>query len=391
MKFFATILVNAITAIIISSCATKRDVLLGNVSDTSIELMSHDFRYIGQYKGYCYGVYNAGYNSTQEHPKNIDIDVKITKWCPDKPDVKSFFQVAKAGDGKTDMYRPPYDPTGIIEGTKLYCMYCPSMDSTATYVCRVFDLETETFDGEETVMTVDGLPMTVWNVLNIYNEKSSVKCTWILDGGPKQAYGLGLNVKIVKFKGMYYSCLSGVGGTFCGIVIRSANLIDWETIAIPDFSSLPKGNTFWEGSVCPIDNGLFAFTARIQNEDGVIFGLWNPETGKFSNLQLVPNAIVSRPEFFEFRGDVYLACNVHGPSSVEGYGSVYRATCAFFRINPKNYTLEQVKIKKVDEGIHYFTFYNWCRNLYMVYSTDSRRLNSREARSNIAVEMIILR
>ena len=384
-------LVTAVTAVVFLACASKGDVLLGNVSNPTLQKMSHDFRYVGRYDGFCYGVYNAGYCSTEEHPKHLDIDLRIVKWLPEDAGVKYSFQVAKAGDGRTDFYRPPYDPTGFIECEKLYCMYCPSVDSTATYVCRVFNMKSETFEGEESVMTLDGQPMTVWNVLNIYNEKSPVKCSWILDGSPEKAFGLGLNVKIVKYGDAYYSCLSEVGGTFCGMIIRSYNLTDWETVAIPNLTSLPRGQSFWEGSVFPLKNGLFAYTARLQNEDGVVFGLWNPATGQFSHLQLVPDAIVSRPELFEFRGEVYLACNIHGPSDVEGYGSVYRATCAFFRINPDEGSLERVRTKTVAEGIHYFTFYSWRGNLYMVYSTDSRRLNAREARSNIALERIVLR
>lgn len=379
------------TLAVLAACTPEQDTLLGSVSDPSMELMSHDFRYIGQYKGWCYGAYNAGYNSTKEHPRNLDIDLKLTKWRPDDPEDKTFFQVAKAGEGKTDMFRPPYDPTGFIEGSKLYCMYCPSIDSTATYVCRVFDLENETFDGPEQVMTLDGMPMTVWNVLDIYNSKSPVVCNWILDGGPEQAYGLGMNVEIVKKDDCYYSCLSEVGGIFSAIVIRSDNLTDWVTAGIPDFSGLLKGKAFWEGVVHPLGGSLFAFATRIQSEDGAVFGLWNSETGEFSNLQLIPDAITARPEFFEFNGETYLAANIYGPSSAEGYGAVYRSTCAFFRINREDWSLEQVKTKQVVEGIHYFTFYNYRHDLYMVYSTDARRLDAGEARSNIAVERIFLK
>ena len=62
----------------LASCSSQ-DRLLGSLSDPSTELMAHCFRYVGEYDGWRYGLYNAGYETTKEHPKNLDIDLKLCR------------------------------------------------------------------------------------------------------------------------------------------------------------------------------------------------------------------------------------------------------------------------------------------------------------------------
>lgn len=385
------ILLFAAALLVLNSCShTLSDELLGNVSDPSKELMSHDFRYIGKYKGYHYGAYNAGYLTTKEHPRNHDIDVNISKWKTSDLDGVEFIKAAVAGDGISDIWRAPYDPTGCIVGNKLYLLYCPSVDSTATYVGRTFDLDRQAFDNEAEILTLDGRPMNLFNVLDIYNAKARVHCSSVLDGGPVQAMGLGLNVEIVKGKDCWYCCASEVGADFTCLVMKTSDFYHWETVAIPDVSDKFPGCSFWESVVYPLDGDIFGFVSRFQNRLGCVYGQWNAATGEFANIDVIPESITARPEFFTWKGENYLCVNVNGASTVDGYGSVFRATCRFYRIDPKDYTLTPLKTKFVPEGIHYYTFYEEKGGLYMIYSTDSRRLDCNEARSNIAVERIFL-
>ena len=99
----------------------------------------------------------------------------------------------------------------------------------------------------------------------------------------------------------------------------------------------------------------------------------------------------------QYEGETYLYCNTFGPSNVEGYGSVYRSTCSFYKLSPDGRELTFVRSKFIPEGIHYPTFYVErqgfpCRGerLYIIYSTDSRRLDPSEGRSNIALEQIVM-
>ena len=384
------ILFSAAILALLSCTHTASDELLGNVSDPSKELMSHDFRYIGEYNGYHYGAYNAGYLTTKERPGNLDIDLKISKWKTSELDKVEFIDVALAGDGISDTWRAPYDPTGYIAGNKLYLLYCPSVDSTATYVARTFDLDSQTFVNEAEIITLDGRPMNLYNVLDTYNAQADVHCANVLDGGPVQCMGLGLNVMITEHNGIYYCCASEVGADFTCLVMKSSDFYHWETVAIPDVSDKFPGNSFWEAVVYPLDGDIFGFAVRFQNCQGCVYGQWNVATGEFTNIEEIPESITARPEFFTWKGDNYLCVNVDGASSVEGYGSVFRATCRFFRIDPDSYELTPVKTKFVAEGIHYYTFYEERGSLYMIYSTDARRLDCAEARSNIAVEKLSL-
>ena len=381
------------------SCApAAQDELIGTVSDPSVELMSHDFRYVGEYDGWRYGLYNAGYKSTQENPCNLDIDLKLSRWKTDDLEHREILRIWEAGKGISDGFRPPYDPTGIIEGSLMHILFCPGVNGRSAYVHVSYDLEKKEM-GKEEVMTLDGVEMTVANVLENYKARTGTAIPWFSDGGCQTAFGIGMNVEIARHGDRYYSVISALAYGFTAMVVRSQDLIHWETVSIPDLSLVRSGATWWEGVVHPLHGDVFAFAARVQSEDGVVYGIWNASTGAFSNLQSIGGGITARPEFFDYMGDTYLSCNTYGPSDVEGYGSVYRATVSFFRLSKDGSAVEFVRSKTVPEGIHYPSFYvepgrrPFRRNragdkLYVIYSTDSRHLDPLEARSNIALERL---
>lgn len=381
--------------------AAAQDRLLGTLSDPSTELMSHDFRYVGAYGGWRYGLYNSGYASTEEHPKNLDIDVKLCRWKTDDAAHRECCPVWHTGQGITDGFRAPYDPTGIIEGHVLHILFCPGVDGRSAYVHVPYDLKKKRL-GKEEVMLLDGVPMTVEGVLDNYKARTGAEIPWFSDGGAETAYGIGMNVEIVRHRGWYYSVVSAFAQGFTCMVVRSRDLVRWETVGIPDPSSLPLGNSYWEGVVHPLHGDTFAFAIRVQNEHGVIYGTWNAATGAFSHLQAIEGGITARPEIFKYKGDTYLYCNTFGPSEVEGYGSVFRATVSFYRLSADGASLAFVRSKTVPEGIHYATFYvepgrgllrrSRARDrLCIIYSTDARRLNPAQARSNIALEELTLK
>ena len=384
-----------------ASSASAQDRLLGTLSDPSTELMSHDFRYVGEYGGWRYGLYNAGYASTVEHPKNLDIDVKLCRWKTDDAAHREICQVWRTGQGITDDFRAPYDPTGIIEGHVLHILFCPGVDGRSSYIHVPYDLKKKRL-GKEEVMMLDGVPMTVAGVLDNYKARTGAEIPWFSDGGAETAYGIGMNVEIVRHRGWYYSVVSAYAQGFTCMVVRSRDLVRWETVGIPDLSPLHLGNSYWEGAVHPLHGDTFAFAIRVQDEQGVIYGTWNAATGAFSHLQAVKDGITARPEIFEYKGNTYLYCNTFGPSEVEGFGSAFRATVSFFRITGDGASLAFVRSKTVPEGIHYATFYvepgrGWLwriparDRLCIIYSTDARRLNLVQARSNIALEELTLK
>ena len=387
-------------ALLMTVAGFAQDRFLGMLSDPSTELMSHDFRYVGEYGGWRYGLYNAGYASTLEHPKNLDIDVKLCRWKTDDAAHREVCQVWHTGQGITDDFRAPYDPTGIIEGHVLHILFCPGVDGRSAYVHVPYDLKKKQL-GKEEVMTLDGAQMTVAGVLDNYKARTGDEIPWFTDGGAETAFGIGMNVEIVRHRGWYYSVVSAYALGFTCMVVRSRDLVRWETVGIPDLSHLHIGNCYWEGVVHPLHGDLFAFAIRVQDENGVIYGTWDASTGAFSNLQAIEGGITARPEIFEYKGNTYLYCNTFGPSELEGGGSVFRATVSFYRISEDGLSLSFVRAKSVPEGIHYATFYvepgrRWFWHvpardrLCIVYSTDTRRLNLVHARSNITLEELTL-
>lgn len=388
--FIADVLAVVLVVLSLASCAVRQDRLLGSVSDPSVELMSHNFRYVGEYDGWRYGLYNAGYETTKEHPRNLDIDLKLCRWKTGDIEHREICQIWHTGKGITDDFRPPYDATGIIDGSTLHILFCPGVDGHSAYVHVPYDLDGKVL-GQEEVMTLDGSQITVANVLDNYKARTGKDIPWFSDGGSKTAFGIGMNVEIVRHGRYYYNVISALAFGFTAMIVRSRDLVHWETVCIPDLSSLNFGTTFWEGVVHPLYDDIFAFAIRVQSEDGVVYGTWNSATGELSNLQLIEGGITARPEFFEYKGNTYLFCNTYGPSDVEGYGSVYRATASFYKLSPDGTSVGFVRSKSVPEGIHYPSFYvESGRRLYILYSTDSRRLDHLEARSNIAIERLVL-
>ena len=389
IRLFCIVLALTATADI-AKAQDADDKLIGPVSDPSVELMAHCARYIGEYHGWHYVLYNAGYNTTKEHPKNLDIDLKLSRWKGEDIEHREVSRIWYTGKGITDDFRPPYDPSGIIVGSTMHILFCPGVDGHAAYVHVPYDLKKQAL-GKEEVMTLDGKEITVANVLENYKQRTGIDIPWFSDGGAKTAFGIGMNVEIPRHGKYYYCVLSALAGGFTAMIVRSEDLVHWETVTVADLSSVKSGATFWEGAVHPLHGDIFAFTTRVQSQDGVVYGTWNASTGELSNLQLVEGGITARPEFFEYKGSTYLFCNTYGPSDVDGYGSVYRATASFFRISPDGASLEYVRSKFVPEGIHYPTFFvaPRCR-IYIIYSTDSRRLDHLEARSNIALEKLVI-
>ena len=385
------LIASAIAAIsILAPAQDREDKLLGSVSDPSVELMAHDARYVGEYGGWHYVLYNAGYKTTKEHPKNLDIDLKMSRWKAGDIEHREISSIWQVGKGITDGFRPPYDPTGVIDGSTLHILFCPGVDGRSTYVHIPYDLVRQEL-GKEEVMTLDGREITVGNVLENYKQRTGKDIPWFSDGGPKTAFGIGMNVEVARGKDCYYCVISALAQGFTAMIVRSTDLVRWETVTVADLSGVKPGATWWEGAVHPLEGDLFAFTSRVQSENGVVYGTWNSRTGELANLQLIEGAITARPEFFDYKGNTYLFCNTLGPSDVEGYGSVYRATASFYKLNHDGTSLEYVRSKFVPEGIHYPTFYvEQGSRLYILYSTDSRRLDPREARSNIALEKLFL-
>ena len=382
------------------SCGSPHDQLLGSVSDPSVELMAHNFRYVGEYDGWRYGLYNAGYETTKEHPKNLDIDLKLVRWKTKDLNHREIRQIWYTGKGISDDFRPPYDASGFICGPTMHILFCPGVDGRSAYVHVPYDLDKGTL-GPEEVMTLDGKEITVSNVLDIYSARTGVEIPWFSDGGPKSAFGIGMNVEIVRRGDFFYTVISALAYGFTAIIVRSEDMIHWQTVTVADLSPVHFGTTFWEGVIHPLHDDLFAFATRVQSDDGVIVGTWNLLTGELSHLRLVEGGITARPEFFDYKGDTYFYCNSFGPSEVKDYGSVYRATASFYKVSRDGDELEFVRSKFVPEGIHYPSFYVEAGGpfrrssrsgdrLYILYSTDSRRLDASEARSNIALERIVL-
>lgn len=348
------------------------------ISDYRNELMAHDFRFIGMYKGCIYGIYNGDNEHTVENAIHTNIHTNISEISLCNLQNPEFYHIVVAGESIFGTSRACYDPTGYIVGNKMYCITNGIVGGEITYCYDIFNLDERKASGVFAPLKLDGNVMNLTNVRNSYNAKSAVSCGTLSD--------IGLNVKIIKDGGMYWSVINATGDKYYGLIIKSTDLINWTSVATPNLSTLTSKT--WEGTVAVIESGkTFAFAIRNAVQQGIFYGTFNVETNTFSSFVKVPNSITTRPEFFHWKGDLYLAVNIEGSVTTQNYGTVVRATMRIFKVS--NGVLSPVLTKSVKEGIHYFTFINYNdEKLYIAYSTDVRRLDYTQARSNTAMEEI---
>lgn len=227
------------------------------------------------------------------------------------------------------------------------------------------------------VCTLDGQVFDCTTACAAYNR---------LSGDRQTGASIGDECNIRLFSdGLYYTTPC-VCGDNVGLVVRSRNLTDWESVlTTPD---LHQGATM-EHDTAELAPGKWISAWRQERLGCVYTSVCDVRTKTWSRPEKIPDSIAVKPYLFRHRGKTYLATNVAGTLTTGSYRAV-RATLAIFEVSGEG-VLKRVKTVTNPTGCHYVqTFEDGIGRLYLVYSTDERKLDASQGRSNIAFERLDL-
>lgn len=298
--------------------------------------------------------------------------------------ITEFYDVATPnaviGNLTIDNY-PPYDPNLVVSEDKkfLLCYFVvkPNTTHKETVCYRKYDLEKQELLDEVTICKLDGETFTNEKACSVYNS---------LTGKNVTMYEMNMSCTITKFSdGYYYTGVGGDGGFgFGGLVIRSQDLINWDTVTQV---TAPRDDTrCTELAVFEDENNRMLVAARYYNM-GIYYGIYH-NSSWIVTPSVIRDTIATRPEFFKYEDNIYLSVCVNGSITTEGYGTVERATLGIFKVVGDRVELNTKLQCKY--GIHYQKALVIDGDLFLAYSTDERMLDASQSRSNIAFDRIIL-
>ena len=335
--------------------------------------------------GRLYTLYQAGETHTVEAVWDPTEHMRMTvvDWTnpPSAPrvydpgftgqDFGSFVQVTN---------RPPCAQTMIGKGKDLYLFFRgkPAGEKPRSLWCyRRFDTVRQRLADGAVVCTLDGREFNGATATEAYNR---------LAGTNHASGGIGDECNIRLFSDGWYYTTPCVGKDTIGLIVRSQNLTDWESVAATP--CLNKGPTM-EHDTAELEPGKWVSAWRQEKLGCTYWAIYDVKTKTWTTPRKVPNSIAVKPYLFRYRGVNYLAANISGTVTTDGYKAV-RATLGIFSIGSDG-TLTQVKTIANPTGCHYVqTFEDDRGRLYLVYSTDERRLDATQCRSNIAFDLLEL-
>lgn len=337
------------------------------------------------HRGVLYGFYQAGEAHTVENVGDPTELMRLSALPWDRRTEKP--RIIDAGVARQDFGSfiqtsecPPCAQTMTVMDDMLYLFFRGRRAKKAPglWCCRKYDTrEGRMLDGAE-ICTLDGAEFNGTAARDAYNR---------LTGDRQTGTAVGDECNVRRFSdGRYYTAMS-VGGDCVGLVLRSENLVDWTSVlATPDL----HGGRTWEYEIFELSAGRWMSAWRQEDLGSVWTATYDVAAKTWSRPVKVENSIAVKPYLFRHRGANYIATNVRGPVTTPGYGTAVRATLGVFRIGEDGLPRMVKKIVR-PTGCHYVsTIEDDAGRLFLCYSTDERKLDATQCRSNIACEPLDL-
>ena len=287
----------------------------------------------------------------------------------------SFIDVAKANTslfGRAFDSQIPYEPNLINVGdSSLICFYREGGIS-GVYACC--DINPSVFEcSNYRYLTLDGRVMNPTNVISSYRKIASREA---------QYAQLIFTTRIIKEDNSFYGYLGGYG--FNGILMRSQNGVDWDSITSPD---LPDGMSYIiEGAIGkdPQTGNIFL----CGRGDDIMFCGYNKDFEQIIPSRLLPGTTTSKPTMFTYHNRLFLIVNMQ--NDVE-YSIGRRNTANIYRINGTTGDLSLVKTMKCKDGCAYHSVQVVDDEIWVVFQTDGRHIALEDqGRSNLALVKLLL-
>ena len=356
----------------------------GCLSECDKEKMTHTASPVFM-DGRLYTFYQAGETHTVEAVWDPTEQMRMTvvDWtCP--PSTPEVYDPGVTGEDfgafVQTTEQPPCSQTMIGMDKNLYLFFRgrPADEPTKSLWCyRLFDTVRQKLADGAVICTLDGEEFNGVTAAASYNR---------LSGESRDAGGIGDECNIRLFSDGWYYTTPCICGDRVALIVRSRNLKDWESVAVTP--NLEQGATM-EHDTAELAPGKWISAWRQEQLGCVYSAVYDVQSQTWSQPQKVPDSIAVKPYLFRYKGVNYLAANISGTVTTDGYKAV-RATLAIFSIGQDG-SLTKVKTIVNPTGCHYVqTFEDGLGRLYLVYSTDERKLDATQCRSNIAFDLLEL-
>lgn len=341
------------------------------VSDISTELLSCGAMSVAHDDGMMTVVYLTDEESPIETESSTSIFVRAARLNVNnsKGNVQ-FADIAKANKtlyGHNTGSIIPYEPNMVQTREGIYAMFREGGLRGKYISCKVNEDELGCCSYQ--TMTIDGYPMDSNHLKLVYERKGN--CS--LQSSPILVF----TTRIIQSDNYYYSHIGGYG--YNGMIIRSENGLDWESIMIP--STISGMNYILEGAVgMDAKTGNFFLCAR---GDMVALYQYDSHFNEIAEPRVLFGVTTSKPTFFNYNDNLYLIVNMDNDTS---YSNGRRNTANIYKVNGQTGALTLVKSLKCKEGCAYHTVQVVNDEIWMIFQTDARHIAlETQGRSNLAL------
>ena len=356
------------------------------------EKMSHS-AHVFYHKGVFYNYYMCGEVNTIESVNDPTEFLRLAKISSLRLDGNAQIEdLYKDGEGLGDFHQSPNYPVVIAnammkDNVLFTYMRLRSSDneSVAILAYRRFNLNTNSWiDNVPAICKLDGNDFNGPNTANSY----------VSVGGSTPNTGNASNeISIIHASDGYYYQMIGVGSYGYGLLIRSSDLINWESVAVNQglIDLFGEGGSFYsfENEIAELSNGVLAVACRVEGKGNIYYMTYDITNDEWSVPVVIPNTILTKPRMFHYNNKLYLNVNMNNSITTPGYGTQTRATLGIYEVSSDGVTL--VKMIENKTGIHYtWTAIDFDGNLYLCFSEDRRYLNASQGRSDIGIMKLVI-
>lgn len=345
------------------------------VSNPSLELLAHSSRSVRDNKGNIYTVYLGNDETTAEDHLTVNTTyIAVSKFNMATPSIvktnKLLFTDQTFDNGFTNSTYSPYEPSPVIFDNKLYVLYRAYANSKWIIRLVKVDMDTLETDGKsyETFVKYN---TNTWGLddptLNSINDT---------EGNGHTSDNALLLSNIINNGNDYYIAIGGCASNFSCFLFKTTDFVNFEFL-----TSSPMTNDIkmFEPSIAfKVDKIIVA------GRNGEIAS-YNITSKTWSDVVTLPNQENSRPFVFKRMGHVYVARNKSGYYYDMSQSRIRRACMEIFIVKPDDLSKYEKVYEEIDyEGLHYFTVLVIQDECYLVYSTDTRKVNVAKCIGNLA-------
>jgi len=324
----------------ISTTLNENDDLMSHVSNLFADPVE---------KGVFYSIYYHDKTTIVESSTNPNTSVSLVRFSVSNPYLIERFNILSPGDTIDTFVQDSIavrEPNLYVDSDYVYCfVLCKNIGETSKYHVIRFNKLSKTI--------VDIQPL-------------------LLDALPIQ--GTIASAIIKHSDGYFYTGWGAYTAGFNGLIIRSLDLVNWETYATLPFGDIGTGYVN-EISIA-FDGDYIHVVSRVQGgllASGIYMHRYNTSTLSFEYRNFVLGSKASKSFIIKYNGSILIFYN-SAPDMITDWGKPDRSRT---RIEPVNLdgTYSLVGTIVYECGIHYYSIINYYGSLYMTFTSDPKKFS----------------